>query len=78
MGEAEARAGIRPCHAHSPMRAIVPAMPEPKPAFPELVEVVVEIPRRSRNPYEFDTRAGAHRLDRATWERETASAAALP
>jgi inorganic pyrophosphatase len=32
--------------------------------FPEVIEVVVEIPRGSRNKYEFDTRAGVFRLDR--------------
>jgi inorganic pyrophosphatase len=33
-------------------------------AFPQLIEVVVEIPRGSRNKYEFDARAGVFRLDR--------------
>lgn len=32
--------------------------------FPELVEVVVEIPSGSRNKYEYDERAGVMRLDR--------------
>jgi inorganic pyrophosphatase len=32
--------------------------------FPDVVEVVVEIPRGSRNKYEFDERAGVFRLDR--------------
>jgi inorganic pyrophosphatase len=32
--------------------------------FPEVIEVVVEIPRGSRNKYEFDVRAGVFRLDR--------------
>jgi inorganic pyrophosphatase len=32
--------------------------------FPELVEVVVEIPSGSRNKYEFDEQAGVIRLDR--------------
>jgi inorganic pyrophosphatase len=32
--------------------------------FPELVEVVIEIPAGSRNKYEFDERAGVIRLDR--------------
>jgi inorganic pyrophosphatase len=64
MGQPEARRGIRSRHARPPMRAIVPAMPEPKPAFPELVEIVVEIPRGSRNKYEYDERAGVYRLDR--------------
>jgi inorganic pyrophosphatase len=36
----------------------------PDPAFPETIEVVVEIPRGSRNKYEFDERTGAIRLDR--------------
>ena len=34
------------------------------PGFPELVEIVVEIPRGSRNKYEYDERAGVFRLDR--------------
>ena len=32
--------------------------------FPEVVEVVVEIPAGSRNKYEFDEHAGVFRLDR--------------
>jgi inorganic pyrophosphatase len=32
--------------------------------FPSVVEVVVEIPRGSRNKYEFDEEAGVFRLDR--------------
>ena len=32
--------------------------------FPQIVEVVVEIPRGSRNKYEFDEEAGVFRLDR--------------
>src|SRR3989337_1250782 len=32
--------------------------------FPDAIEVVVEIPRGSRNKYEFDERAGVFRLDR--------------
>jgi len=32
--------------------------------FPEVIEVVVEIPRGSRNKYEWDERAGVFRLDR--------------
>jgi inorganic pyrophosphatase len=32
--------------------------------FPGVVEVVVEIPRGSRNKYEWDERAGVFRLDR--------------
>jgi inorganic pyrophosphatase len=33
-------------------------------AYPELIEVVVEIPGGSRNKYEYDERAGVIRLDR--------------
>jgi inorganic pyrophosphatase len=33
-------------------------------SFPELVEIVVEIPRGSRNKYEYDEGAGVFRLDR--------------
>jgi inorganic pyrophosphatase len=33
-------------------------------SFPDVVEVVVEIPRGSRNKYEFDEQAGVFRLDR--------------
>jgi inorganic pyrophosphatase len=32
--------------------------------FPDIIEVVVEIPRGSRNKYEFDAKAGVFRLDR--------------
>jgi inorganic pyrophosphatase len=32
--------------------------------FPGVVEIVVEIPRGSRNKYEFDEAAGVFRLDR--------------
>jgi inorganic pyrophosphatase len=32
--------------------------------YPEVVEIVVEIPRGSRNKYEFDEDAGVFRLDR--------------
>src|SRR5258707_14073399 len=32
--------------------------------FPGVVEIVVEIPRGSRNKYEFDEAAGIFRLDR--------------
>jgi len=32
--------------------------------FPDRVEIVVEIPRGSRNKYEFDEKAGVFRLDR--------------
>ena len=33
-------------------------------AFPDVVEIVVEIPRGSRNKYEFDEITGVFRLDR--------------
>jgi inorganic pyrophosphatase len=33
-------------------------------SFPDVIEVVVEIPRGSRNKYEFDAAAGVFRLDR--------------
>jgi inorganic pyrophosphatase len=33
-------------------------------AFPDVLEVVIEIPSGSRNKYEFDERAGVMRLDR--------------
>jgi inorganic pyrophosphatase len=37
----------------------------PRPGdFPDVVEVVVEIPRGSRNKYEYDEAAGVFRLDR--------------
>jgi inorganic pyrophosphatase len=32
--------------------------------FPDRVEIVVEIPRGSRNKYEFDEKSGVYRLDR--------------
>ena len=32
--------------------------------FPGVIEVVVEIPRGSRNKYEYDEGAGVFRLDR--------------
>src|SRR5262245_32995798 len=38
-------------------------MSEPRP-FADRVEIVVEIPRGSRNKYEFDEAAGVFRLDR--------------
>jgi inorganic pyrophosphatase len=41
------------------------AVPTPGPdAFPGIIEVVVEIPRGSRNKYEWDRHAGVFRLDR--------------
>jgi inorganic pyrophosphatase len=36
----------------------------PPEAFPNVIEVVVEIPRGSRNKYEYDKDAGVFRLDR--------------
>jgi inorganic pyrophosphatase len=33
-------------------------------AFPGVVEIVVEIPRGSRNKYEYDEESGVYRLDR--------------
>jgi len=33
-------------------------------AFPDVVEIVVEIPRGSRNKYEYDEDVGVYRLDR--------------
>lgn len=39
-------------------------MPENADRFPKVIEVVVEIPRGSRNKYEFDETAGVFRLDR--------------
>jgi inorganic pyrophosphatase len=39
-------------------------MPANADRFPQIVEVVVEIPRGSRNKYEFDETAGVYRLDR--------------
>jgi inorganic pyrophosphatase len=38
--------------------------PSPRDQFPGVVEVVVEIPRGSRNKYEWDEQAGVFRLDR--------------
>jgi inorganic pyrophosphatase len=38
--------------------------PSPRKPFPDVVEVVVEIPRGSRNKYEYDEQAGVFRLDR--------------
>ena len=38
--------------------------PTERKPFPDVVEVVVEIPRGSRNKYEYDEHAGVFRLDR--------------
>jgi inorganic pyrophosphatase len=46
-----------------PGRYRAPMSGSPKP-FPEVIEVVVEIPRGSRNKYEYDQQAGVFRLDR--------------
>ncbi|MBA2570869.1 MAG: inorganic diphosphatase [Chloroflexi bacterium] len=37
---------------------------DPHAAYPDIIEVVVEIPGGSRNKYEYDERAGVIRLDR--------------
>jgi inorganic pyrophosphatase len=37
---------------------------KPSRSFPDVIEVVVEIPRGSRNKYEWDAEAGVFRLDR--------------
>ena len=47
---------------HAPAQASSHGAPDA--AFPETVEVVIEIPRGSRNKYEYDERTGAMRLDR--------------
>jgi inorganic pyrophosphatase len=39
-------------------------MPSPAEQFPDIVEIIVEIPRGSRNKYEFDEEAEVFRLDR--------------
>ncbi len=38
--------------------------PDADVTFPDIIEVVVEIPRGSRNKYEYDERAGVFRLNR--------------
>ena len=45
-------------------RTVTPVGDRSASEFPETIEVVVEIPRGSRNKYEFDERSGAIRLDR--------------
>ena len=45
-------------------RPYTPGMSPSSDDFPAVVEVVVEIPRGSRNKYEWDERAGVFRLDR--------------
>jgi inorganic pyrophosphatase len=39
-------------------------MPSPAEQFPDVVEIIVEIPRGSRNKYEFDEQAEVFRLNR--------------
>jgi inorganic pyrophosphatase len=39
-------------------------MSSDRPPYPDTIEVVVEIPRGSRNKYEYDEAAGVFRLDR--------------
>lgn len=39
----------------------------PGPDAPRLVYVIVEVPKRSRNKYEYDTRAGVLKLDRVLY-----------
>jgi inorganic pyrophosphatase len=40
---------------------------DPGPDCPELVRMIVEIPKNSRNKYEFDTALGVFRLDRVLY-----------
>jgi len=40
---------------------------DPGPKCPELVRVIVEIPRNSANKYEYDSKLGVFRLDRALY-----------
>jgi inorganic pyrophosphatase len=40
---------------------------DPGPDSPELVRVVIEIPKNSRNKYEYDGKLGVFRLDRALY-----------
>ena len=40
---------------------------DPGPAFPEVVRMVVEIPKGSSNKYEYDHQLGAFRLDRVLY-----------
>ena len=56
-------AALRRAQASSLYGDIVARMSGSRP-FPERVEIVVEIPRGSRNKYEFDEQAGVFRLDR--------------
>jgi inorganic pyrophosphatase len=40
---------------------------DPGPAFPEVIRMVVEIPKGSSNKYEYDRELGAFRLDRVLY-----------
>jgi inorganic pyrophosphatase len=40
---------------------------EPGPNIPDVIQMVVEIPKGSRNKYEFDKRLGAFKLDRVLY-----------
>src|SRR5581483_2890203 len=40
---------------------------DPGPAFPEVIRMVVEIPKGSSNKYEYDKEVGAFRLDRVLY-----------
>src|ERR1700738_3673796 len=40
---------------------------DPGPDCPELVRMIVEIPKNSANKYEYDTELGVFRLDRALY-----------
>jgi len=40
---------------------------DPGPECPELVRMIVEIPRNSSNKYEYDGKLGVFRLDRALY-----------
>jgi inorganic pyrophosphatase len=40
---------------------------EPGPSMPDVIYVVVEIPKGSRNKYEFDKKTGAFKLDRVLY-----------
>jgi hypothetical protein len=42
--------------------------------FREIKEIVVGMPRESRNTYQYDERAGVLRLDRGAWQREARAA----
>ena len=55
-----------PAKPHVPRVATASGRPQPpkEDRFPDVVEIVVEIPRGSRNKYEWDERADVIRLDR--------------